>query len=43
MSMGVRIVIVLCCAYAGWHTGSVQLGGLQDHELLIQAVSFQFR
>ena len=37
MSMGVRIVILLCFAYAGWHTGSVQFGRLHDHEQLIQA------
>jgi hypothetical protein len=43
MSMGVRIVILLCCAYAGWHTGSVQFGGLPDHEQFIQTASPQLR
>jgi hypothetical protein len=43
MYMGVRIVILLCCAYAGWQTGSVQFGRLQDHEQLIQTASPQFR
>jgi hypothetical protein len=28
MSIGLRIVIVLVCAYAGWYTASVQFGEL---------------
>ena len=26
MAVGLRIVIFLCCAYAGWQTASVQFG-----------------
>ena len=43
MSMGVRIVILLCCAYAGWHTGSVQFGGLQEHEQVVQSSELPVR
>jgi hypothetical protein len=41
--MGVRIVILLCCAYAGWRTGSVQFGGLQEHEQVVQSSELPVR
>lgn len=30
MIVGLRIVILLCCAYAGWQTPSVQFGELPE-------------
>jgi hypothetical protein len=30
MAIGLRVVIVLVCAYAGWYAGSVQFGELPE-------------
>jgi hypothetical protein len=32
MAIGLRIVILLCCAYAGWQTASVQFGELPEFQ-----------
>ena len=32
MAVGLRIVIFLCCAYAGWQTASVQFGEMPESQ-----------
>jgi hypothetical protein len=34
MSIGIRIAIVLVCAYAGWQTGNVQFAEPPGHQHL---------
>ena len=35
MSIAIRILLLLCCAYAGWEAAGIQYGELQEpqHEV----------
>jgi hypothetical protein len=37
MSIGIRVAIVLVCAYAGWQTANVQFGELPEPQHLTQS------
>jgi hypothetical protein len=39
MSIGLRIVVLLCCAYAGWQTASIQFEALPELRELDQESS----
>ncbi len=36
MSIGLRVIMILVCAYAGWQTASVQFGDVSEPQHLTQ-------